>query len=221
MSAGVWAAPEPDAQLAVIAAGRDLWKQDVEYNNWGYTVTDLDHNGRYEIISCSVQGTGFYSYIQAFEVNEAGDGLTDLMADLKDRTDSSPDIMTDRVTFYSDPQSGQYYYIFNDMIRNGMAEYYENTRAVSVVDGKWTEMPLASKSTVYTDQDHYTITCSDKSGNAISESQYGSIAEEEFRGLGSGEICLQWQMTDNNAFAALSVDQLTASLKAGTAANCP
>ena len=55
----VSAAPEVNDQLDLIAANADLWKQDVEFGLWGFTVTDLDHNGRLEIISASVQGTGF------------------------------------------------------------------------------------------------------------------------------------------------------------------
>jgi len=209
----VFAAPGTDEQISLIAANADLWKQDNEYESWGYIVTDLDQNGRLEIISCSVQGSGFYSYVKAFEVREDGSGLTEIRGLGADRTDSLPDIWTGSVPFYFDRETGVYYYIFNDMIRNGMAEYYENKRAVSITDGTWQEIQLASKVTLYSDPEHFTITRTGSQGEAISEAQYESIAETVFKGLGAGEIRFNWITTDTREFGQLSLQQLTDSLK--------
>ena len=214
------AAPGYSEQIDLIASNADLWKQDYEFGQWGYIVTDLDQNGRMEIISCSVQGTGFYSYIKAYEVNEEGTGLDDLMKAYADRTDSSPDIMTSRIPVFYDRNTDRYYYIFDDMIRNGMAEYYENKRAVCIADGEWQETPLAFRSTVYTDADHSTVTCTDSAGNTISETQFDEIAGIVFSGLELSETCLNWQMTDVRGFAALTKGQLTDDLKTAAETMC-
>ena len=219
-AAAVQAQMSFDEQIALIAANADQWKQDVEYFPWGYVVTDLDHNGRLEIISSSVQGTGFYSYNLAFEVNEAGNALTDLLASLSERTDSAPDIMVSKVPFYFDKEANRYYYIFDDMIRNGMAEYYENKRAISIIDSKWEEIPLANKSTIYTDADHSVTTCSDTNGNNISEAQYDAIAQTVYGNLEAGELCLNWIMTDNEDFAKTTPAQLTDKLKTAANSQC-
>lgn len=209
----VYGVPGYYAQIDLIAANTERWKQDVEFGLWGFVVTDLDQNGRLEIISCSVQGTGFYSFINAYEVNEDGTGLNDLMADLALRTDSSPDIMVGKTTSFFDKENFRYYYIFDDFIRNGMAEYYENKRAVTLNDGKWIEIPLASKSTIFTDEEHSSVSFLDSEGKEISESQYNAIPKIVFGNLEAGEICFNWVMTENDEFASLSTQQLTDKLK--------
>ncbi len=212
-TAAVCAAPEIDSQIELIAQNKDLWKQDIEFGTWGYTITDLDHNGRLEIISASVQGTGFYTYIVAYEVNAEGNGLTELYGPEKMNYDSAPDIMVSTVPVFHDEKENRYYYILDDMIRNGMAEYYENKRAVSIVDGTWQETPLAYKTTIYTDAEHYTINCTDANQNPISEAQFSSIAESVFSGLEKGEAEFNWIMTDSESFNALTPSQIAESLK--------
>lgn len=209
-----------DEQINLIAANSELWKQDVEFGLWGYVVTDLDENNRLEIISCSVQGSGFYSYIKAYEVNKDGTGLNDLMEKLANRTDSAPDIMVTSVPVFFDKEANRYYYIFDDMIRNGMAEYYENKRAVSIVDGLWEEIMLATKDTIYTDADHAKITCTDSNGNGISEAQYAEIAEHVYENLETGKICFNWIMTENEEFAALPASELINNLKSAADSAC-
>ena len=106
------------------------------------------------------------------------------------------------------------------MIRNGMAEYYENKRAVSIVDGLWEEIMLATKDTVYTDADHAEITCTDSNGNGISEAQYAEIAEHVYGNLETGKICFNWIMTENAEFAALQSSELINNLKSAADSTC-
>ena len=220
-AAAVHADMDYSAQIDLIAANSDLWKQDVEYFQWGYTVTDLDHNDRLEIISCSVQGTGFYSYIKAYEVNEAGTGLTDIMEKMGIRTDSAPDIMVSRIPVYFDKEANRYYYIFDDMIRNGMAEYYENKRAVSLSDSVWEETMLANKTTIYTDPEHSTVTCQDADGNTISQAQLETIAETVYAHREAGEVWFKWFSTTVEDFAAVTAPQLIENLKSAIESSCP
>ncbi|WP_333652141.1 hypothetical protein [Lacrimispora sp.] len=51
-------------QLHIIAENSSIWLNNTEDGASGFAVTDLDHNGRLEIIFSSLQGTGFYSYIK-------------------------------------------------------------------------------------------------------------------------------------------------------------
>ncbi len=220
LTAAVSADQNFDQQLGLIADHADLWKQEFDYIHWGYTVTDLDHNGRLEIISASLQGTGMYTYIQMFEVNEDGTGLEEVRQD-RPAEDSAPDIMVDRVPVYHDPDSGADYYIFMDMIRNGFAELYENTRAVRLEDGVWKEEMLALKSTVYSDEEHFTETLTDADGNAITQEQYESIAENRFPAFERGEYCFVWNMTSVEDFNGLSGDALVESLSRCAVPVCP
>ena len=219
-AAAVCAAPEISDQINLIAANANLWKQNIDFGLWGFAVTDLDHNGRLEILAASVQGTGFYTYINAYEVNEKGDGFNELQGPSILRTDSAPDIMVSNVPCYFDKDAGRYYYIFDDYIRNGIAENYQNRCAVSIADGKWEETTLASKATIYTDADHYTMTCTDASGNTITEEEYDEIAQTVYGKLKAGEICLNWQMTEKGDFEALSSAQLIEKLNTAADGTC-
>ena len=91
LSGAASALPGYNDQINLIADNADNWKQDVPSGVWGYSVTDLDQNGRLEIIAASVQGTGFYTYLDIYEVNEEGTGLTKIVDSDDYDTDSAPD----------------------------------------------------------------------------------------------------------------------------------
>ncbi len=220
LSPAVSAAPAYQDQLALIADNTALWQQDIDYGLWGYIVTDLDYNGRMEIISASLQGTGMYTIINIFEVSEDGSTLAEVEQD-RPEYESSPDIMSDKTKVYHDEDAGRYYYIFTDMIRNGYAENYENKRAVWLEDGVWKEMPLANKSVIYSDIDHFTETFADASGNAISEEEYLSAEDSWFENISPEEVCLKWQMTDKEGFSGTDRADLLILLEASASSVCP
>ena len=214
------AAPENfSEQLNVIADNRDLWKQEEVFGMWGYIVTDLDNNGKLEIISASVQGSGFYTYLKAFEVNDESSALTEIMQN-RPPYDSAPEILIQKVPTYFDRSNSRYLYIFDDITRNGMSEYYENKRAIYLENGTWEEISLAYRTTIYTDADHYTITCTDASGAAISESQYDTAAQSAYSTLEANETCLNWAMTDVDGFNAMSKEALLEALEASASPEC-
>ena len=207
-------------QLDLIAGNTDTWKQIDEYSLWGYTVTDLDQNGRLEIISASVQGTGFYTLINIYEVNEAGNGLSEVKQN-RNEYESSPDIIADSVPVYYDPESRIYYYIFDDMIRNGYAETYENKRAVFLVNGEWNEIPLVSKATLFTDAEHYSISYTGAGGTPISADQYNAAADLAFGTLEKADFCFGWNMTTTGEFMSMGKDAIAAVLRDSSSPLCP
>ena len=219
-STAVFAAPAYQDQIALIADNAALWQQDVDYGLWGYIVTDLDQNGRLEIISASLQGTGMYTIITVFEVSEDGSVLNEVKQD-RPEYESAPDIMSDRVKVFHDEDAGRYYYIFTDMIRNGYAENYENKRAVWLEDGVWKEMPLVNKSVIYGDADHYTETFEDASGNTITEEEYLAAEDSRFENISPEEVCLNWQMTDKEGFSGTDRAALLVLLEASASPACP
>ena len=221
LSTAVCAAPEVSEQLDLIADHADIWSLSYDFNlPWGYTVTDLDHNGRYEIISASVQGTGFYTDIKIFEVSEDGTSLNEVEQERPDY-DSAPDIMTDRVKVFHDADAGRFYYIFTDMIRNGYAEFYENKRAVRLEDGVWKETALAYKSVLFSDPEHSTESYKDASGAEITEEAYLTAEDDYFKNIQPEEFCPGWQMTDTETFPGITREALRASLEASASPECP
>lgn len=179
-----------ERQLALIADHYEQWAGSMIDNGdthpYYYTVTDLDQNGRLEVICSTMQGSGRYSYNTFFEVNENLDGLEECQYRTDSlEGDSEADIVTDSVPVYFDAENSAYYYIFDDWIRNGAAENYENKRALSLRGGRLTEQPLAYRSVIYTVIDgdiefQPTVTCKNENGEEISEEAYEKIADNVF-----------------------------------------
>lgn len=179
-------------QLQVIAECRDLWMQEMEFASdlCQCAVTDLDHNGRYEIIVTEVTGTGIYTYSRFYEVNESYDGLNECETDFVEG-DSQPDIVSDTLETYTDEQ-GHYFYAVYDLIRNGAAEYYENVRELTLSDGRISTVPIAYRTTIY-DEGEPTVSCEDADGNAITEEAYENAAENYFAGYSKSTTSVVWQ----------------------------
>ena len=211
LTAAAFAAPEIQEQLELIADNTGLWKQDVDYGSWGYTMTDLDQNGYLEIISASLQGTGMYTYLNVFTVDPDGNGLRKAEQDRPEQ-ESAPDVMQEIVPVFFDPETEVYYYVFSDFIRNGYAENFENKRAVWLENETWKELSLANKHTVCTDTENCTDTYTDPDGNEISAEQFGSAEDTRFAGLSKGTLTLTWNMTDNESFAGITREELLGNL---------
>jgi len=180
------------AQLKIIASNIDLWAKPEEYANdvYNYAITDLDSNGRLEIIASNSGGTGIYTYSTFYEINEEYNGLT-ICDYITQEGDSQADIAVDSVPGFYDSQKGIIYYIFDDLLKNGAAEYYENKRALYLADGQVKEIPLAYKLTIYTDTIPKT-TYMDQSQKEISEEKYNTIADHVFTGMVKKKINFGW-----------------------------
>ena len=74
LSVNAFAEADVDSQLALMASLPNLGV-DTTLNSWNYVVTDLDRNGRLELITATLQGTGLYTYLNAYEVSEDGSQL--------------------------------------------------------------------------------------------------------------------------------------------------
>ena len=212
ISAAAASATDYTGQPELIAAHADLWKQNVDYGQWGYAVTDLDQNGQLEILAASLQGTGFYTYLNIYEVSEDSSGLTEVRQD-RSEYESTADIMTETAAGFYDKEKGVYFYIFPDFVRNGYAENCLFKRSVCLENGVWKEQTLAQKAAVCSDPENCTFSFQDDSGQAISEEQFESIENTLFSELEEGMLRLHWNMTDNEAFSRISADELCESLK--------
>jgi len=182
-----------EAQVQVIASNIDLWAGPEDYADvYFYAVTDLDGNGRLEIIASNMGGTGVYTYSSFYEVNEDFNGLT-TWEYMTQEGDSQADIAADFADGFYDSQKRVMYYIFEDFSKSGAAEYYENKRALYVEDGQVKEIILAYRTTIYTDPEtEPEITCTDKDGNEISEEEYEAIADKVFAGLDKKKVYFGW-----------------------------
>jgi len=121
--------------------------------------------------------------------------------------------MADSVPGYYDPQKGIMYYIFDDYLKNGAAEYYENKRALYLQKGQIKEIPLAYKSTIYTDAAANTAYM-DIDQNEISEEEYDSIADRAFGDLEKRKVCFGWyRLSQPDELKRMGIEELMNQLR--------
>ena len=211
-SAPVPAKDTVESQLHLIAEHSSIWLNDADAESYGFAVTDLDHNGRLEIIFSTCQGTGIYSYNQIWEVNEDFTAIA-LCETETVEGDSQADIMVQSVLAFYDSGSNVYYYVFDDLAKNGAAEYYENKRAISLQKEKILEMPLAYKSTIYSDASSSTVTCTDIEGKEITQEEYENIADMVFSNYEKRDVSLGWVTNAQGTLMDMSAEELYTALK--------
>lgn len=181
----------PDAletQLQLLLTCVDLWRYEASPTEMcSYCVTDLDHNGRLEILMSSISSTGYISYTQCQEVNETLDGLTDCITQ-----DLGADIQPMQTLIcYTDGK--EFCYAVNDKLQSGWQELVIHQISMKLSQGKLTEQKLASASNITTlssadIQTSYT----DANGGAITRDAYERIFETTFAGWTKAEIGLGW-----------------------------
>ena len=181
-----------DQQKALIEANRAQWELDRDYCPWFYTITDLDMNGRLEIICACTQGTGVFTTAFVWELSEDFKTLVPC-ADFIEEGMSFPEIIVDSAERYFDADSGQYWYVFSDLTKNGYAEQYLSTIALCLEKGQIMSSTIASKEILYKDvQGEPEISCTDHEGRPISEADFESAAERAFAGFEKSSLSLEW-----------------------------
>lgn len=203
-----------EKQLQVIVDNYEWKFPQPDYVRRGFSVTDLDQNGRLELIVSRLEGSGRYTYSDYYEVNKELNGLTPL-EELSGGDKSQADIMTDRVSVYYDSDNKIYYYIFDDLLKDGIYYSYKNKRAISLTNGKLSERFLAYKNTHYGDvsDSPASVTCKDADGNEIGENEYNLIDEIVFTDFKKKEACFSWFDVKDLNYGNLSDNEIGAILQ--------
>ena len=182
-------------QAAVIESLKSEWLPQADFDEWYYAITDLDHNGRCEVICASLQGTGLYTYIDIYELSEDYSSLLPVSIDVGEG-ESLIDIMVNSCKCYYDETADRYYYIFSDIIRNGMTEGFNYTEALSLKDGAVSIEILASSHTTADSSANAVTVYSLPDGSEISEEEFNSAAAERFTGCTETEYELNWMKAE-------------------------
>lgn len=104
------AKPDREDQLRTLAACRGLWiRSDPQYY-YNYAVTDLDQNGRLELVVTVSRDGDQGSVTEVWEVNEAGDGVDPCTETLS----STAALAVETAEAFFDAPSDTYTYLFPD-----------------------------------------------------------------------------------------------------------
>ena len=126
---------DPSDQIKLIAENRDLWlvTDPLKANDVQYALTDLDGNGRLELISTITEGTGLFTSTQFYEVSEDFNKLQRLEYPAGE-THSEPDIgFAESFRCYK----GEYgtFLIAIDEMANGYEERYYSQVFLTLQNG--------------------------------------------------------------------------------------
>ncbi len=196
LAASAWYGPVSDAkeQVAAIVRARSQWEPSVPgADTVGFLVTDLDHNGRLEVLVSDFGGTGLYTYTDGYEVSEDRTTVVRITKTWGEGR-SEADIMSKKkVRAYTDGISGIDWYVLTDLLRDGR-EYHHSLSALSLQNGKWVTRPLANAFTYYDDEGGEHTAYENGDGATISEKEFQSTERRLFARHERADVTFAWLM---------------------------
>ena len=194
---GIWAAREchKGTQFDIIAKHRSLWDplQDPEsYTNYySLAVTDMNDNGRLEVITAWGMGTGRFTEFRMFEVNEE---MTDLIPCEIDSEQFQPDINADEaVDVYR--KDDQYWAVFRDFVRAGWAANATIQEALCLEEGliEATVLGVCNVNVTQTEEEYVEeTTYRDWNEREITEEEFIGLGDSYFTGCEKGKMTFRW-----------------------------
>ena len=145
--------PSEEEQLNTIWACRDMWIfSDYlgEDHNIFYAVSDLDGNGRLELIATDSYNPDNFSTYYIYEVDVSGEGMNEVQNDIMEG-ESMPDIEWGDVFYFAKDQDGTVLgLVMKDSLKVNDGEgYIVNKDFVSMKDGRISYEYIASANTMY------------------------------------------------------------------------
>ena len=163
-------------QITLLAVNYSQWVKSDSAAPYSFAVTDLDRNGRLEVVASVCMGTGFFSFTDIWEVNETFDGVT--LCKSSDEENSQSDIIVPSLTAYV--RKDDCHYIVTDVIRSGYAYNREEIRSFLFKDGGYSEELLAYRETEVSEDYEETATYYNANGEVISEAEFEQMPKVRF-----------------------------------------
>lgn len=172
---------DPAAQITLLMNAVNTWRvsNDLDAEPYYYAVTDLDRNGRLEILAASTQGTGFYTYGKLYEVGADFVSIQECTTPCMEEYGDLPEVIINSVPAAYNEADGTYDYLFTNDTRNGAAEYYQSVVVVRLQDGVLSCTTLANSYDHYIDEgieEHEYAILSGDVFLPATESEYNAVA---------------------------------------------
>ncbi len=199
------------SQIRLLAANGDTWLSRLEldqYIPYQFAVTDLDRNGRLELLLSTFQGTGHYSYNYLWQVDPQTQTLTECPWPLGEGESPADLTFNQEIPCYYDENGDVYHYIFTDLLKIGAAQYLYSIRSVTLDQGVLSEETLAVHQESYDENGSQHLSWEDAQGNAISREAYDAAAAEHYAGLSVRTVEFAWLSPADADFTAMDPDTL-------------
>ncbi len=190
-----------DSQINLIAENTHTWEPFDIYpgDHFKFAVTDLDNNGRLEIITTVCRGTGLYSESTYYEVDETFSTLTKWEHKTDDFKEFlQADIISSKAKCFINPDTNERFYTFSDHHKD-TAAYTCNYRMCLTFKNKTvTEEMLAYRSISATTIDEagnyeVTETIQTRNGETLTKEEFSNFADNYFEGFEKHTITINWQ----------------------------
>ena len=190
-----------EGQLKTIAEAKDkIVTYDNEDENYHYAITDLDQNGRLElIVSTGMFGAEHITGNWYYEISKDGSKLKKCKG--KAFGNEGHDICDDIDTVYIDPKKHNYYYIVHGITHVSGAENYDSVGFLQLKNGTLTDNYLAGGSHFVSKKgklkdSYYKLTKNANKRTAIiTKKQYSdidSLMNEKYGKLNKESVAIQW-----------------------------
>ncbi|MBR4394187.1 MAG: hypothetical protein IKT07_09240, partial [Oscillospiraceae bacterium] len=193
---------DADAQISLIYTNLESMKQPEVGNEWKYTVTDLDHNGRMELIAASQHPADRSTNFKVWEVSEDRTALNECSVPLEE-DESFPDILTENADTFHNTENDTWSYLFFDHIVISPEEAYTSKCSVTLKNGVIRYESYAFEHTEVTDGVS-KVTHLDTNGLTISPEQYNAAGVNALVGCEKSSTNFGWfTMKEEPTFADL------------------
>ena len=190
-----------EGQLKTIAEAKDkIVTYDNEDENYHYAITNLDQNGRLElIVSTGMFGAEHITGNWYYEISKDGSKLKKCKG--KAFGNEGHDICDDIDTVYIDPKKHNYYYIVHGITHVSGAENYDSVGFLQLKNGTLTDNYLAGGSHFVSKKgklkdSYYKLTKNANKRTAIiTKKQYSdidSLMNEKYGKLKKESVAIQW-----------------------------
>jgi len=178
-----------DAQLILLFTDIGVWNQDSSGETWQYTVTDLDHNGRLELIAAKNNPDDRSTSLKMWETGKDGKGLAELT--IQNQNGIFPDIITENTdTFYTSRTDEWVYFFYDNTLFDGGAKTVKCS--VLLRDGELAVNEYAYEITLSDNNGQTLVAHTDLNGFEISAEAYNDAGMDGFAGSMRGSTNLDW-----------------------------
>ena len=171
---------------------------------WSYAVTDLDHNGKLELLAASIQGDGRYTALNAWEVSEDGKTLNQCHVHVP-QGGSFPDLISASADTFYNSGNDTWYYLFDDTTTVSATMVSTSKCSVQKKGDTIEYTTYATRQMNYQGNQNVS-TFTDASGNVITPDAYNAAGVNALASAARSSTSFDWFLA-----AEVSKDRLAES----------
>ena len=190
-------------QLDLLFSNFNTVKQN-DASVWSYAVTDLDHNGKLELLAASIQGDGRYTALNAWEVSEDGKTLNQCHVHVP-QGGSFPDLISASADTFYNSGNDTWYYLFDDTTTVSATMVSTSKCSVQKKGDTIEYTTYATRQMNYQGNQNVS-TFTDASGNVITPDAYNAAGVNALASAARSSTSFDWFLA-----AEVSKDRLAES----------